>query len=55
MFTRDEGQNAERMLVVPYLVSPSDDNLQNYAPIAFEAMTNASAKFVARGMPVATF
>ena len=42
-------------LVVSYLVSPSDDNLQNYAPIAFEAMTNASAKFVARGMPVAGF
>ncbi len=42
-------------LLDSYLVSPSDDNLQNYAPIAFEAMTNASAKFVARGMPVSAF
>ena len=42
-------------LVVSYLESPTDDNLQKYAPRALEAMTNAGAKFIARGMPVATF
>ena len=42
-------------LVVSYLESPTDENLQKYAPRAVEAMTNAGAKFIARGMPVATF
>ena len=42
-------------LIVSYLDSPTDDNLQKYAPRALEAMTNAGAKFIARGMPVATF
>ena len=42
-------------LVVSYLESPTDDNLQKYAPRALEAMTNAGANFIARGMPVATF
>ena len=41
--------------MVSYLESPTDDNLQKYAPRALEAMTNASAKFIVRGMPVATF
>ena len=39
-------------LVVSYLDSPTDDNLQKYAPRALEAMTNAGAKFIARGCPL---
>ena len=50
-----EGKLAKGYLVVSYLESPTDDNLQKYAPRALEAMTNAGAKFIARGMPVATF
>ena len=42
-------------LVVSYLESPADENLHNYAPKALEAMKNAGANFIARGMPVATF
>ena len=42
-------------IVVSYRNAPNDENLSNYAPKALEAMTNAGAKFIARGMPVATF
>ena len=42
-------------IVVLYRDAPNDENLCNYAPKALEAMTNAGAKFIARGMPVATF
>ena len=42
-------------IVVSYRESPTDENLNNYAPKALEAMTNAGAKFIARGMPVRTF
>ena len=42
-------------IVVSYKDAPNDENLGNYAPKALEAMTNAGAKFIARGMPVATF
>ncbi len=42
-------------IVVSYREAPNDENLSNYAPKALEAMTNAGAKFIARGMPVATF
>jgi len=42
-------------IVVSYREAPDDENLGKYAPKALEAMTNAGAKFIARGMPVATF
>ena len=42
-------------IVVSYMEAPNDENLNNYAPKAMEAMKNAGAKFIARGMPVATF
>jgi len=42
-------------IVVSYRDVPNDENLSKYAPKALEAMTNAGAKFLARGMPVATF
>jgi uncharacterized protein (DUF1330 family) len=42
-------------IVVSYRDVPNDENLSKYAPKALEAMTNAGAKFIARGMPVATF
>ena len=42
-------------MVVSYMESPEDEKLNNYAPKALEAMTNAGAKFIARGMPVRTF
>ena len=42
-------------IVVSYLESPKDEKLNNYAPKALEAMTNAGAKFIARGMPTDTF
>jgi uncharacterized protein (DUF1330 family) len=42
-------------IVVSYRGAPNDENLSKYAPKALEAMTNAGAKFIARGMPVATF
>ena len=42
-------------IVVSYLESPKDEKLYNYAPKALEAMTNAGAKFIVRGMPVRTF
>ena len=35
--------------------SPTDDSVQKYTPGALEATTDAGAKFIARGMPVATF
>ena len=41
--------------VVSYMEFPTDDNVQKYAPRALEAMTNAGAKVIARGIPVATF
>ena len=40
--------------MVSYLESPKDEKLNNYAPKALEAMTNAGAKFIARGMPIRT-
>ena len=42
-------------IVVSYRDAPNDENLSNYGPKAFEAMKNSGAKFIARGMPVATF
>ena len=42
-------------IVVSYRESPTDKKLNNYAPKALEAMTNAGAKFIARGMPARTF
>ena len=42
-------------IVVSYRGAPNDENLNKYAPKALAAMTNAGAKFIARGMPVATF
>ena len=39
-------------IVVSYRDAPNDKNLGNYAP---KAMTNVGAKFIARGMQVATF
>ena len=42
-------------LVVSYRESPDDEKFNNYVPKALEAMTNAGAKFIARGMPVRTF
>ena len=42
-------------IVVSYRDAPNDENLSNYAPKALEAMTNAGAKFIVRGMPVAAF
>ena len=41
--------------MVSYLGSFTDDNLQKYAPRELESIANAGAKFIARGMPVATF
>ena len=41
--------------MVSYLESPRDEKLNNYAPKALEAISNAGAKFIARGMPVRTF
>jgi uncharacterized protein (DUF1330 family) len=42
-------------IIVSYREAPDEDKLMDYAPKAFEAMTNACAKFIARGMPVQTF
>ena len=42
-------------IMVSYLELPTDENLSNYAPKAMEAITNAGGKFIARGMPVATY
>ena len=42
-------------IVVSYRESPNDEKLSNYAPKALEAMKNAGASFIARGMPVRTF
>ncbi len=42
-------------IVVSYREAPNDENLSKYAPKALEAMTNAGANFIARGMPTATF
>lgn len=42
-------------IVFSYREAPNDENLSNYAPKALEAMKNAGAKFIARGMPVVTF
>ena len=42
-------------ILVSYRDAPNDENLSKYATKALEAMTNAGAKFIARGMPVATF
>lgn len=42
-------------IVVSYREAPNEQNLSNYAPKALEAMKNAGAKFIARGIPVATF
>lgn len=42
-------------LLVSYPESPNEKNLNNYAQKTLEAMTNAGAKFRARGMPVRTF
>lgn len=41
--------------MVSYLESPKDEKLNNYAPKALKTITNAGAKFIARGMPVKTF
>ena len=37
-------------IVVSYRGAPNDESLSNYAPKALEAMTNAGAKFIARGL-----
>ena len=42
-------------IMVSYLELPTDENLSNYAPKAMEAIKNAGGKFIARGMPVATY
>ncbi|MDC0649586.1 DUF1330 domain-containing protein [Alphaproteobacteria bacterium] len=42
-------------IIVSYLEFPTDENLSRYAPKAMEAMKNAGGKFIARGMPVATY
>ena len=42
-------------IIVSYREAADEAKLMDYAPKAFEAMTNASAKFIARGMPVQTF
>ena len=42
-------------IMVFYRESPNDKKLNDYGPKALEAMTNAGAKFKARGMPVRTF
>ena len=42
-------------IVVSYLELPTEENLSNYAPKAMEAIKNAGGKFIARGMPVATY
>ena len=47
-----EGAIAKGYIVASYRDAPNDENLSNYA---LEAMTNVGAKFIARGMPVATF
>ncbi len=50
-----EDKKPKGYLVVSYLASPTDENLQKYAPRALEALTSAGAKFIARGMPGAAF
>ena len=58
MTTFSEEVEVERpkgYIVVSYRESPNDEKLSNYAPKALEAMKNAGAKFIARGMPVRTF
>ena len=42
-------------IVVSYRDAPNDQNLGNYAPKGMKTMTDVGAKFIARGMPVATF
>ena len=42
-------------IMVSYLELPTEENLSNYAPKAMEAIKNAGGKFIARGMPVATY
>ena len=42
-------------IMISYLEFPTDENLSNYAPKAIDAIRNAGGKFLARGMPVATF
>jgi len=50
-----EKQMPKGYIVVSYREAPNEENLSNYAPKALEAMKNAGAKFIVRGMPVATF
>jgi uncharacterized protein (DUF1330 family) len=50
-----EGPMPKGYIVVSYRDAPNDANLSAYAPKALKAMTNVGAKFIARGMPVATF
>jgi uncharacterized protein (DUF1330 family) len=50
-----EGATPKGYIVASYKDAPNDEKLSNYAPKALEAMTNSGAKFIARGMPVATF
>ena len=42
-------------IMVSYLELPTEENLSNYAPKAMVAIKNAGSKFIARGMPVATY
>ena len=42
-------------IMVSNLEFPTDENLSNYAPKAMEALRNAGDKFIAKGMPEATF
>ena len=42
-------------IMVSYLESPTEENLSKYAPKAMDAMKNAGGKFIARGMPLATY
>ena len=50
-----EDEMPKGYIVVSYLELPTEENLSNYAPKAMEAIKNAGGKFIARGMPVATY
>ena len=50
-----ENEMPKEYITVFYRESPNDKKLINYGPKALGAMTNAGAKFIARGMPVRTF
>ena len=50
-----EDEMPKGYIIVSYLELPTEENLSNYAPKAMEAIKNAGGKFIARGMPVATY